>query len=70
MGGSKWLEAGAWRQVAGGGGRWLEAGGCRRWLEAVGCCDILRYGSVRSVRYAATESAIQSVRLAMLRGMR
>ena len=29
------------------------------WL-VVGCCDILRYRPVRSVRYVATESAIQN----------
>ena len=70
--GGRWLEAGGWRQVAGGGGWrqlfWLVAGGMLVWL-VVGCCDILRYGPVRSVRYVATESAIQTVRLAMHSGM-
>ena len=50
----------------GGWGGWLATVLWVVWL-VVGCCDILRYGPVRSVRYVATESAIQTVRLAMHR---
>ena len=53
----------------GGWGGWLATVLWVVWL-VVGCCDILRYGPVRSVRYVATESAIQTVRLAMHCGMR